>query len=101
MTNKIRISGVFLAILLCTGVYTYGQHAPVISHFFQQEYLFSPAHIGTRENEGIDALLRRPVGSNNGVMLESYLYGMYWVGTHGAGVDFKVNTNGIFKHTEV
>src|SRR5690606_6644452 len=101
MTNKIRISGVFLAILLCTGVYTYGQQAPVIAHFFQQEYLFNPAHIGKGENKGIDALLRRPVGSNKDVMRESYLYGMYGFGKHGAGVGFNMNNNGIFKHTEV
>src|SRR3546814_16856931 len=34
-------------------------------------------------------------------MRENYLYGMYGFGKHGAGIGFNLNSNGIFKHTEV
>src|SRR3546814_17953077 len=93
MMNKIKISGVCLFVLFCTGSYTYGQQAPVISHFFQQEYLFNPAHIGKGETKGIDVLLRRPIGANKDVMRENYLYGMYGFGKHGAGIGFNLNRN--------
>ncbi|WP_437921065.1 PorP/SprF family type IX secretion system membrane protein [Sphingobacterium sp. LRF_L2] len=96
---KLRVVCVF--VFCCLLLKSYGQHAPIVSRFFQQEYLFNPALVGNRQLKAVDASLRRPIGQNKDIMRENYIYGMYGFNRHGVGLGFNTNANGAFKHTEV
>lgn len=76
------------------------QQSPVVSSYFQNEYLFNSAQVGVNQTKAVDAFLRTPIGQFKDDMKENNLHVMYGFGRNGIGAGFKSNKTGAFKLTE-
>ncbi|MBE8722254.1 PorP/SprF family type IX secretion system membrane protein [Sphingobacterium pedocola] len=79
---------------------SFAQQSPIISSYFQNDYLFNSARIGVNGTKAIDAAIRMPVGQLRDDMKENYLHVMYGFGRNGVGAGFKTNQIGAFNLTE-
>lgn len=79
---------------------SFAQQSPIISSYFQNDYLFNSARIGVNGAKAVDATVRMPVGQLKDDMKENYLHVMYGFGRNGVGAGFKTNRIGAFNLTE-
>ncbi|WP_162304902.1 PorP/SprF family type IX secretion system membrane protein [Sphingobacterium olei] len=79
----------------------YAQQSPIVSSYFQNEYLFNAAQVGVNGMKAVDAIVRTPVGQYKGEMKENYVHAMYGFGRQGIGAGFRSNAIGAFNLSEI
>ncbi|GGH06129.1 type IX secretion system membrane protein PorP/SprF [Sphingobacterium alkalisoli] len=98
IVNYSFLTVLFVGLMLGASV---AQQSPIVSSYFQNDYLFNSAQIGVNGTKAVDAIIRMPVGQLKDDMKENYLHVMYGFGRNGVGAGFRTNRVGAFNLTEL
>jgi type IX secretion system PorP/SprF family membrane protein len=81
--------------------YSLAQRTPIVSGYFQNQYLFNPAQTGTNQTKAVDLGFRNSFNNQNNGTSQQFIHAMYGFGRNGVGAGLFSTNQGVMNQAKV